>query len=205
MTGRLRRAEILAVILLLGPSAAYAAGLLQTPQEVQPIDRWLVSSPFPTDGGGGDSPLTGPGEEGVLPDRGQELAGSTWTLVRIDGRSELRLDTLFPDRSPPEFVYSHAYLRLQRDRTIALVIEGLGDGRLRTWVNGRVLKTADGAPLEVTEADTVRVRLGAGWNTLLVRAEGGGEGFGLAAGLAARDGGPPVRVQASRPPGDVRT
>ncbi len=170
-----------------------------------PVDRWLVSSPFSTEGGGGDSPLTGPGEEGVLPDRGRELAGATWTLVRRDGSPELPLDSVISDRDSPVFVYAHSYLRLQQDRTMTLALGGLGNARVRAWVNGRLLRTRDGEPLEVTAPVTIPVRLGSGWNTLLVRAEGGEEGFGITAELGAAGGGAPVRVQASRPPGDVRT
>ena len=170
-----------------------------------PLDRWLVSSAFPTDGGAGDSPLTGPGEEGVLPDRGREQAGSSWMLVRRDGLSSVRLDSLLPDRESPVFVYAHSYVRLPEDRTVLLTWGGLGDTGVRAWVNGRLLRDRNGEPIEAIDQVTVSVRLGGGWNTLLFRSEEAGDVFGFSAALTAPDHDTPVRVQASRPPGDIRT
>lgn len=170
-----------------------------------PIDRWLVSSAFPTDGGTGDSPLTGPGEEGVLPDRGREQAGSGWMLARRDGRGDVRLDSLLPDRDSPVFVYAHSYVRLPADRTMLLSWDGLGDTSVRVWVNGRLLRDRTGDPIEAIDRIAVPVRLGGGWNTLLFRSAEGESVFGFAAALASPDGEVQIRVQASRPPGDIRT
>ena len=206
----IRRALIAAACIcasvILLPRAADAQQFgSQTENGGVPIDRWLVSSAFPTDGGAGDSPLTGPGEEGVLPDRGREQAGSAWMLVRRDGLSDVRLDSLIPDRESPVFVYAHSYVRLPVDRTMLLAWSGLGDTGVRAWVNGRLLSDRNGEPIEAIDEVTVPVRLGGGWNTLLFRSEDAGGVFGFSAALAAPDDGAPFRIQASRPPGDIRT
>lgn len=193
-----------AVILLPRAADAQQSGVQAAIGGV-PLDRWLVSSAFPTDGGAGDSPLTGPGEEGVLPDRGREQAGSSWMLVRRDGLSDVRLDSLLPDRESPVFVYAHSYVRLPEDRTVLLTWGGLGDTGVRAWVNGRLLRDRNGEPIEAIDEVTVSVRLGGGWNTLLFRSEEAGDVFGFSAALTAPDHDTPMRVQASRPPGDIRT
>jgi len=193
------------VVILLPRAAGAQQSGSEAAKHAVPIDRWLVSSAFPTDGGTGDSPLTGPGEEGVLPDRGREQAGSGWQLVRRDGRGDVRLDSLFPERDSPVFVYAHSYVRLPADQTMLLSWSGLGDTGVRAWVNGRLLSDHGGEPIVAQGDVTVPVRLGGGWNTLLFQsAEAGGE-FGFAAALAPSDGDTPIRVQASRPPGDIRT
>jgi hypothetical protein len=126
-------------------------------------------------------------------------------LVRRDGLSDVRLDSLIPDRESPVFVYAHSYVRLPVDRTMLLSWSGLGDTEVRAWVNGRLLSDRNGEPIEAIHEVTVPVRLGGGWNTLLFRSEDAGGVFGFSAALAAPDDGTPIRVQASRPPGDIRT
>jgi len=170
-----------------------------------PIDHWLVSTSFPVDGAAGESPLTGPGVEGVLPDRGREQAGTLWTLIRRDGRSDLRLDSLFPERSSSVYVFAHSYVRLPADRTVLLTWSGLGDTRVRAWVNGRLIRDRYGEPIEAIGDIAIPVRLGGGWNTLLFQAEAIGEEFGLDAAITGPGEAMPIRIQASRPPGDIRT
>jgi hypothetical protein len=61
------------------------------------IDRWLVSNPIALDSiddSGEASLLSGSGEFGVLPRRGEERAGARWTLIRNDGAAPFRLDSL---------------------------------------------------------------------------------------------------------------
>ena len=171
------------------------------------IDRWLISTPFPAQDTAG-SLLDGPGEETVLPDRGRELAGASWTLVRLDGSAALPLDSLMPDRQSPAVAYAHSYVRLPEDRTLVLTWLASGGSVTGVWVNGRMLRDVDGQPLTAETELSVPIRLGGGWNTLLIRVEEGeGEedAWGLSARLATERGGAALRVQASRPPGDIRT
>ncbi len=170
-----------------------------------PIDRWLISSPFPVGAAAGELPLTGPGEEGVLPDRGREQAGAAWTLVRRDGRPDVPIDSVHPQRESPAIVYAHAYVRLPADRTLRLDWSGLGDTRVGAWVNGRRVRDEAGEPVEAGPDVSIPVRFGAGWNTLLFRATEATGMFGLAARLSDEARGDSIRIQASRPPGEVRT
>ena len=118
-----RRAFVAAAAIAIGSLFASDSlaqqSTLDGPGDSAPIDRWLV------------------GEEGVLPDRGRELAGASWMLVRRDGRDSLRLDSLWADRESPAVVYAHSYVRLPADRTMILTWGGLGGAQAGVWINGR--------------------------------------------------------------------
>lgn len=185
-------------------SAAVIAGPGPRPErpQTQPIDRWLVAETAVPDSLDAAAALAtdflaSPGEAGVLPDRGLPAAGLTWDLVRLDGAAGVPLDSILSDVEPGTVVYAHSYLRLPADRTLRLEWRGTDCTGGRAWVNGRALdrRSAD-------------VRLGAGWNTLLLKLVAGDCPFGYRATLAttgAAADAPDVRVQASRPYGDVRT
>jgi len=124
-----------------------------------------------------------------------------------------------PDGAPdgrPVVAYAHTYIRTPADRTVRLVWGGLACTRVEAWLNGRpvdALGRPAGAPGEsvvlegVRDARSADVRLGLGYNTLLLKAVSGDCRFGVAAALEAvgPDGLQGMRVQASRPPGDTRT
>ncbi len=167
----------------------------------RPVDRWLVAAPEVADTLALESRLskdllTAPGELGVLPDRGAEAAGVTWRLVRRDGASSAPLDSVFPDADAGTVVYAHSYVRLPADRTLRLAWGGADCTLARAWLNGREVPTR-----------TVDARFGKGWNTLLIKLVAGDCPFGYHATLAPGESGPvdDVRVQASRPFGNVRT
>jgi hypothetical protein len=184
-------------------------------QEGVAVDRWLVSSPFPADSTGDPLDadyLAAPGEVAVLPDRGRTVSGADWTLVRRDSAATLDLEDRRGDVNGQVVVYAHAYLKAPADRTISLTWSGLGCTAVSAWLNGRSLAELgrpvprSGDPLSpgVYQAD---VRIGFGYNTLLLEAASGDCPFGVSASLApvaegSLDG---VRVQASRPYGDTRT
>jgi hypothetical protein len=198
-----------------GPPSARA-------QDRVPIDRWLVSSAFPV-GAEGDplrtDVLEPPGETGVLPDRGRTELGADWKLKRNDGTSVFLLDphlevdeTGSGSTSPSIVVYAHAYLKAPADRTVRLTWGGVACTRVAAWINGRSIdelgRPADeGAFHDVPTAHSADVRIGFGYNTLLIKAISGDCPLGIAARLevgadGALEG---VRVQASRPYGDTRT
>ncbi|MCL7978904.1 MAG: hypothetical protein M8865_03315 [marine benthic group bacterium] len=194
--------------LLFASEAPAQQSTLDGPEDAAPIDRWLVSSPFPADDLADESRLAGPGEEGILPDRGREQAGASWTLVRRDGRDSLRLDSLRADRETPAVIYAHSYVRLPADRTMTLTWGAIGDAQAGVWINGRRLQQSGGEPIEAEDERSVRVRLGGGWNTLLFRItelDPAAGLFGLSARLSTVQGGTTIRIQASRPPGEIRT
>jgi hypothetical protein len=201
---------------LLVPAAAVSVAGAATRQAAQtrPVDRWLVATASAPDSLDrtlrlSTDLLAAPGEQGVLPDRGRPTAGVTWHLLRRDGEARVSLDSLLSEASPGTVVYAHAYLRLPADRTLRIDWGGTECTGTRAWLNGRELA---GSPLSA--------RFGGGWNTLLVKLVPGDCPLGLHVSLAAAgdaadrpDGGArardwsveDIRVQASRPPGDVRT
>lgn len=178
-----------------------ASVALASPQaETLPIDRWLISEAFFPDSLVANrldaDLLLAPGEPGVLPDRGLPAAGTSWRLHRDDETSLVSLDALLTDVRPGTVVYAHAYARLPEDRTLRFVWAGEACTRGRAWLNGRSIVGHD-----------LQARFGAGWNTILLKFEAGTCGFGYEAVLSSDvaenlDG---IRLQASRPPGDVRT
>lgn len=180
------------------PRAAEA----QDRQTAVPIDRWLVAAPDIPDGLEPETRLAtdllaAPGEIGVTPQRGERAGGAAWHLLRRDGQASVELDSKFPDaRSLGLVVYAHSYLRLARDRTLRLDWGGSDCTSARAWLNGRELPTA-----------VLDVRLGAGWNTLLLKLLASDCPLGFHATLTAPDGdtADDVLVRASRPYGDVRT
>ena len=213
IAGRARRGAFLAPMTIVfgalcPPGSLAQQSTLNGAPDSAPIDRWLVSSPFSAGDSTNESRLSGPGEEGVLPDRGREQAGASWTLVRLDGSDSLRLDSLLADRESPAVAYAHSYLRLPEDRTLILTWGGLGDAEVGVWINGRRLLETGGEPIEAEDERSVPVRLGAGWNTLLFRVaerDDAGGPFGLTAHLSAEQASTSLRRQASRPPGEIRT
>ena len=191
---------LLFAVLSVGLGTLPAAWSSQYGQD-RPVDRWLVAAPEVADTAAPEARLSAdllaaPGELGVLPDRGSEAAGVTWRLVRRDGASVVPLDSVFPDADAGAVVYAHSYLRLPEDRTLRLEWGGADCTRARAWLNGRPIPTG-----------AVDARFGEGWNTLLIKLVAGDCPFGYHATLVPRASGPTddVRVQASRPFGDIRT
>jgi len=184
-------------------------------QETVAVDRWLVSSLFPADTAGDPLEtdyLGAPGEVAVLPDRGRTVAGADWALVRRDSSANLDLEGHRGDSEGAVAVYAHAYLKSIEDRTITLTWGGADCTAVNAWLNGRSL-AALGSPFPDTgdqEASAVmqaRVRIGHGYNTLLLKAISGDCPFGVTAsiGPASTESLDGLSVQASRPYGDTRT
>ncbi|MBT8479538.1 MAG: hypothetical protein KJO06_11510 [Gemmatimonadetes bacterium] len=184
-------------------------------QETVAIDRWLVSSPFPVDSDEdplGIDYLGAPGEVAVLPDRGRTVAGADWKLVRRDSAAVLDLEAFREGADGPVVVYAHAYLKSLQDRTVELTWGGLECTSVEAWLNGRALaavgRASPGSAAGVDPANRqARVRVGRGYNTLLMKAVSGDCSFGVTASVGpasatSLDG---FRVQASRPYGNTRT
>lgn len=191
---------LLFAVLFAGLGAHPPASLPHSVQD-RPVDRWLVAAPEVADTLAVEARLStdlldAPGEFGVLPDRGSEAAGVTWRLVRRDDTSSMPLDSMYPESEAGTVVYAHSYLRFPADRTVRLEWGGAGCTRARAWLNGRELPTP-----------ALDARFGQGWNTLMIKLVAGDCPFDLHATLVPGASGPldDVRVQASRPFGDVRT
>lgn len=212
MNAALTTLAALALAPVLGPATASPSlpgsplGTERTPRQEVTVDRWLVATVEAPDSLDAEARLArdllaSPGEPGVLPERGMEAAGATWRLLRLDGTSRIPLDTLDVIEAgvrPGTVAYAHSYIRLPEDRTLRLEWEGTDCTSARAWLNGRRL-----------DARSAVVRFGAGWNTLLLKLVAGECPFQFSAALAAPVGSDAsledVRVQASRPHGDVRT
>lgn len=201
--------------LLVAAVLAAADSTTAVAQESIPIDRWLVSTPFPADTA--EDPLSSdylaaPGEVAVLPDRGRTVAGADWSLVRLDGARDLDLEGLLAEDRGTVAVYAHTYLKSTGDRTITLTWGGVDCTRVAAWLNGRSL-TALGQPVESAGApqasgnSRARVRIGHGYNTFLLKAVSGECPFAVTAsvGTEAPETLEGLRVQASRPYGSTRT
>lgn len=210
----MNRSPICMALLVHAAAVSVAGATPRLAAQTRPVDRWLVATaPVP------DSMdrtvqlstdlLAAPGEQGVLPDRGRSAAGVTWHLLRRDGATRVSLDSLLPEADTRTVVYAHAYLRLPADRTLRIDWGGTECAGARAWLNGRELA-----------ASPLSARFGGGWNTLLVKLVPGDCPLGLHVSLAAAGEGAAradgagrardwsvedIRVQASRPPGDVRT
>jgi hypothetical protein len=202
--------RIAALMLLVAGQGARGVAQEAVPGTVA-VDRWLVSSPFPVDASADPSDvdyLSAPGEVAVQPDRGRTVAGADWTLVRRDSEALLDLEEQRSGSDGPVVVYAHAYLRSAEDRTMDLTWRGLDCTTVHVWLNGRSLDRMPGGRGErAREASAagskVRVRIGRGYNTLLFKAISGNCPFGLEASISGILSG--IRVQASRPYGDIRT
>ena len=201
---------------------AAGAGRLRA-QDRLPVDRWLISSAFPADSTTDSLEadyLVAPGEAAVLPDRGRTVSGAEWTLVREDGAVVFELPERVEIDAPeagdmeggggPVVAYAHAYIRAPADRTIRLLWGGAACTRVQAWLNGRPVDALGrpGGDLQgIDVARSAEVRIGFGYNTLLLKALAGDCEFGVAAALEAiaPEGLQGIRVQASRPYGDTRT
>ncbi len=200
-----RRAWLVIVAAVL--CGAATADAQEAPESIA-VDRWLVSNAFPA--GEETDPLDSdflgvPGEVAVLPDRGRTEAGADWTLVRRDSVPVLDLEAWRGEEDETVVVYAHAYVRADSDRTVTLRWGGLDCTPVSAWLNGRSVDRL-GLPDE-RGSHTAAVRVGFGYNTLLIKALKSDCPFGVTASLEAS---PPetlqgIRVQASRPYGDTRT
>jgi hypothetical protein len=183
----------LALLAVVPPASA-------TQAETVPIDRWLIADAFGPDSMGTSQLdvelLDPPGESGVLPDRGMPASGTIWHLHRQDGVAKVSLDSIDQNIVPGSVVYAHAYARLPSDRTLQLTWDAHACTVGRAWLNGREIAGND-----------VSARFGAGWNTILLKLEVGDCAFGYEATLSSDQTGDldDIRLQASRPPGEVRT
>lgn len=209
INGQGRRFRSLAVVLsvatILGPARTARA------QERISIDRWLVAAPASDSSGS-------PSASGAAPDRGQKMGSASWTLVRRDSASLFAIPAPEDATARPDSAWAHAYIRVPEDRDVRLAWGGEACGRIQLRLNGRLLRWSP-APGEARDdsggtdageerqasADTVLARLGRGWNTLLLAIPRAGCSADYFATIlpASAEGLAEVRVQASRPPGDV--
>jgi alpha-mannosidase len=164
------------------------------------IGRWLIHEPLP-------APADPErvirdylsGESTVMPTLGE--AG--WLEVDADSVGRVDLNVAFADQSTEwSAAYAHTYVFAPEDRTVLLIADS--DDDLVVRVNGQRVWVHDVARGLGWGRDTVMVRLGEGWNSLMLKPLNRGGGFGLLGRLASAPGSPPLddlQLSIVRPPG----
>ncbi len=163
------------------------------------IERWLLNGPLPapSDSGRVVRDYLG-GETSAMPSVGD--AG--WIEVEAESSGRLDLNVTFEGQSTAwSAAYAHTYVFAPDDRTVLLVADS--DDDLVALVNGQRVWVHDVARGLGRGRDTVTVRLGAGWNSLMLKPLNRGGGFGLLGRLAAAEGAgvEGLLLSVVRPPG----
>lgn len=189
----MRRVSIAALTALL--VAAHAA-------EAQDrlIRDWLVRGPMSADTGrAGVLRDYLEAEATVLPTPGDRVAGGPFRTVSADSTGRVNLNAL---DGPADWsvAYAHTYVWSPDERAILLVMDS--DDDLVARVNGQRV-WVHVVPRGIGPGrDTARVRLAAGWNTVLLKVVNRTGGFDLLGKLADAPGGgtvAPLRLAVERP------
>jgi len=169
------------------------------------IREWLVRGPMPADRGrAGVLRDYLAGEATVLPTTGDTVAGGPFRPVPADSTGRVNFNAL-AGPSDHSVGYAHTYVWSPDERAVLLVMDSDDDivarvNGQRVWVH--VVARGLGAG-----RDTARVRLAAGWNTVLLKVVNRTGGFDLLGKLADAPGGGRVadlRLAIERPAGLAR-
>ncbi|MDH5198527.1 MAG: hypothetical protein OEY20_14895, partial [Gemmatimonadota bacterium] len=192
------------------PSAALAlTALLLVPRAADAQDRlildWLVRGPLAADTGrAGVLRDYLQGEATLLPTPGDTVAGGPFQVVGADSTGRVNLN-LLAGPSDWSVAYAHTYVWSPDERAILLVMDSDDDivarvNGQRVWVHVVPRGVGPGR-------DSARVRLAAGWNTVLLKVVNRTGGFDLLGKLADAPGGGTVtdlRLAVERPAGLAR-
>ncbi|MHC4429475.1 MAG: alpha-mannosidase, partial [Planctomycetota bacterium] len=156
---------------------------------------WLVLGTAPFDKG--NDPFADAPPGGLLseaPDEGDLSYGMAWKL--FESTEGGQLDLIGRGYEQEEYVsaYLHAYVFSSTERTMTLWV-GSDDG-IQVFVNGTEVHRNWVLRGWKPDQDRFRIRLGAGWNRLLVRVSNYSGGFGASARLLDAEG---LRSRAARP------
>ncbi len=183
--------------------AVAAAGLTPRAQaQDRLISDWLIRAPIPADQGDAGVLKDYLGNEAtVLPAPGDTAAGGPFRLIHADSLGRVNL-TALAGPSDWSVAYAHTYVLAPTERTILLVMDSDDDivarvNGQRVWVHVVPRGIGPGR-------DTVRVRLAAGWNSVLLKVVNRTGGFDLLGRLADAPGGGSVgdlTLSTDRPPG----
>ena len=186
------------MLLFVAGLAGLLAGASLRAQDL-PVRRWLVRGPIKAPSGPLPDYLAG-AEASVLPDSGDVVAGGPFLPVDADSLGGIDLNRVFTGSTDASAAYAYAYVFCPDDRTVLLVMDS--DDDLVAWLNGQRVWVHVIARGLTSGADTVAVRLAAGWNGLLLKAVNRSGGFGVLGRLARAPGEPTldgIRVQDRRP------
>jgi len=180
-----------------------AAGLAPRAQAQDRLIRdWLIRGPIPADQG--DAGVVKDyldNEATILPGSGDSAAGGPFRLIQADSLGRVNLNAL-AGPSDWSVAYAHTYVLAPTERSILLVMDSDDDivarvNGQRVWVHVVPRGIGPGR-------DTVRVRLAAGWNSVLLKVVNRTGGFDLLGKLADAPGGGSVgdlTLSTDRPPG----
>lgn len=169
---------------------------------VPPVGEWLVLGSFSFDPDDGD-PFAVAASRDVLaaaPDDQERTEGIRWTLHPVDTSGQLNFIGLGFVEEEDAWAYLLAYVKSETEQSVRLSV-GSDDG-IQVFLNGFEVHRNWALRGWSQDQDVFPVRLGQGWNRLLLRvANRTGEFGGSARILAAEGEGTPsgVTVQARRP------
>jgi alpha-mannosidase len=189
----IRRALVVAGFGLLAAAALPAQDLA--------IRSWLVRGPIPAERElAGLLRDYGGGEDRLLPDSGDVVAGGAFVPATADSLGRINLVALLRTGTDHATAYAHTYVWSPTERTLLLVMDS--DDDIVAYVNGQRVWVDFVARGVGTGRDTATVRFAAGWNSVLLKPVNRTGGFDVLGRLAAIPGigsleG--VRTQARRP------
>ncbi|MDZ7391797.1 MAG: glycosyl hydrolase-related protein [candidate division KSB1 bacterium] len=175
-----------------------AAALAQEPDTF--VRQWLVAGAFAVDPE--HEPLGTDhlgGEANVLPRQGGRAGDRDWFVADVDARGRLNFVRLGIEPPEQSVVYAHVYVFVPQEVEARLLV-GSDDG-VAVRVNGNRIHEHLVLRGWRADQDTVRERLGAGWNTVLCKVFNNLGGYALSLRVVGPDGEaiPGLRYAADRP------
>ncbi|NIR46417.1 MAG: alpha-mannosidase [Gemmatimonadetes bacterium] len=170
-------------------------------QEID-VRRWLVYGPVPAPAGSARVVRDYlDGAASAMPTLGDE----GWLEASADSAARLDLNRVFAGGTTEwSAAYAHTYVFAPEDRTVLLIADS--DDDLVVRLNGQRLWVHEVARGLGFGRDTMMIRLGAGWNSLMLKPLNRGGGFGVLARLAPAAGASDLEgleLSIVRPPGLV--
>jgi alpha-mannosidase len=196
-----RRARGAILLSLFAPLVAGPA-VAQDARSDLPVRQWAVLGPLAADSGraGVLRDYLG-GEEAALPSPGASTAGLSWRTLEADSLGGIDLGRELGEGTEWSAFYAHAWVEAPQERTVRLVLDSDDDivalvNGQRVWVN--VVPRGLGVG-----ADTVRVRLAAGWNSVLLKVRNRTGGVGVLGRIVENEPGgmAGLRLAVERPDG----
>ena len=194
----MRIGSLVVVLFLLAASGAVWA----EEDAVPPVREWLVLGSFSFDPDAGD-PFEVAASREVLaaaPDDQERTEEIRWTLHPVDASGQLNFIGLGFLEEEDAWAYLLAYVKSETEQSVSLSV-GSDDG-IQVFVNGFEVHRNWALRGWSADQDVFPVRLGQGWNRLLLRVANHTGGFGGSARILAADGDgapPGLTVQARRP------
>ena len=131
------------------------------------IPEWLVIGPF--EGGEPDALLEVPfiyDESGLAPDDGELYQAHQWSAKKVDAQGKIDFMQIGITRENV-CMYAHVYVNSETVCNACLCIKSTD--AYAVWMNGCRIITSDSRQAGTAEPDRARIRLGRGWNRILLK------------------------------------